>query len=262
MFLEGSSAILLGLVYVGILLSLHIGLDELAGALMVLSSFRWEMGGPFLLFIILWVIWERRWQVFMGGGMLAFILLVVSFFLYSGWVIPFLRATWNSIQVGYGFSIHAILGKIWPDFGSTLGWVLTAVLVVLLGYEWAGARGANFHRFVWAICLTLAATPLVGFRVEMDQLVLLTMPVMLIIVVSRERWRKLGNGIAFLLLLFFFGAPWLIFSQGAPQWLGLLDGETLFLFWPLFAFIGLYWVRWWTIRPPRTWQDQAGQMRQ
>ena len=134
---------------------------------------------------------------------------------------PFLRATWNSIRAGYGFSAHEILGQIWPDFGSTLGWVLTAVLVVVLGYEWAGARGANFHRFIWAICLTLAATPLLGVRVEMDQLVLLTLPVMLIIVISRERWRKLGNGIAFLLLLFFFGAPWLIFSSrsAAKDWL-------------------------------------------
>ena len=260
--LEGSSAILLGLSCVGILLSLRIGLDELTGALMVFSSFQWEVGGPFLLFIILWVIWERRWRVFYGAVMLAFILFVISFFLYPSWVIPFLRATWNSIQAGYGFSVHEILGQIWPEFGRTLGWVLTAVLVVLLGYEWAGVRRANFHRFVWASCLTLAGTPLLGVRVEMDQLVLLTLPVMLIILVSRERWRKLGNGIAFLLLLFYFGTPWLKYTQGALLGIGLPDDDSLFLFWPLFAVIGLYWVRWWTIRPPRTWLDQVGKMKQ
>ena len=261
-FFEGSLAILLGLAYIGILLSLQIRFDELAGALMVLSGFQWEVGGPFLLFIVLWVVWEKRWRVFFGAAMLAFILLVVSFFLYPGWVISFLRATWNSIQVGYGFSVHEILDQIWPTFGSALGWILTAVLVVLLGYEWAGARGADSHRFIWAICLTFTATPLLGFRVEMDQLLFLTLPVILIVVVSRERWSKFGNGAAFLLVLFYFGVPWLLYTQGAPQWIGLPDGEILFLFWPLFVFIGLYWVRWWTLRPPRTWLDQTGKVKQ
>ncbi len=261
-FFEGSSAFLLGLACAGILLSLRKGLDELAGALMVLSSFQWEMGGLFLLLIVLWVIWERRWRVFMGATMLAFIMFMISFFLYPGWVMPFLRATWNNIKVGYGFSLHEILGQVWPEFGSTLGWILTAMLVVLLGYEWAGARGTNPHRFVWVICLTLAATPLLGFRVEMDQLLLLLLPVMLILVVSRERWGRLGNGVAVLLLLFFIGAPWMIFTRGAPQGIGLPDDEVLFLFWPLFTFIGLYWVRWWTIRPPRTWLDQVGKVKQ
>ena len=254
-FLEGSPTILLGLAYVGILLSLRAGHDELAGALIVLSAFQWEMGGPFLLFLFFWVVWEKRWRVFTGAGMLAFILLAVSFFLYPGWVLPFLRAAWNSFRASIGYSLHAILGQLWPQFGSTLGWVLTAILIVTLGSEWRAARGANFNRFIWAVCLTLAATPLLGYRVEMDQLVPLTMPIMMIVLISRERWRKLGNGIAFLLLVFFFGLPWLFFTRGVPPEIRLQNDELLFLFWPVFTVIGLYWVRWWMIRPPRTWLD-------
>jgi hypothetical protein len=56
-------------------------------------------------------------------------------------------------------------------------------------------------------------------------------------------------------LLFFFGLPWLLFIRGVPQGLGLRADEILFLFWPVLAVIGLYWVRWWVIRPPRTWLD-------
>jgi len=257
-FLEGSPTILIGLAFAGIILSLQAGLDELTGALIVLSSFRWEIGGPFLLFIVLWAIWERRWRVFIGGGMLAFILFVISIFLYPGWVLPFLRATWNSLREGFGISAHEILGQLWPAFGSTLGWVLTAVLVVLLGYEWTETRGASSRRLIWTVCITLAVTPLLGFRGEMDQLVLLTLPVMLVVMISQERWRKLGSGIAFLFILFFFGVPWWLFTQGAPQGIGLPVDEILFLFWPLFTVIGLYWMRWWMIRPPRTWLDQVG----
>jgi hypothetical protein len=255
-FLEGSPAILLGLAYTAIILAFRSGLDELTGALMVLSAFQWEVGGPFLLFILFWVFWERRWRVFTGAGMLAFILLAISFFLYPGWVLPFLRAAWNSLRVGFGYSAHEILGQIWPQFGSTFGWILTAILLVTLGYEWRAARG-NFTRFIWAVCLTLAATPLLGHRLELDQLVSLLFPVMLIVVISRERWKKLGNGVAIILLLFYFGLPWIIFTQGTLQGLGLSDNETLFLFWPLFTVLGLYWVRWWMLRPPRTWLERA-----
>jgi hypothetical protein len=254
-FLEGSPTLLLGFAYVGILLSLRAGLDEVTGALMAFSAFQWEIGGLFLLFVALWVFWEKRWRVFGGAGMLAFVLLVISFLLYPGWFMPFLRASWNSFRVGFGYSIHDILSQLWPQFGSLLGWVLTAILIVTLGYEWRATRGASFNRFIWVACFTLAAAPLLGYHVEMDQLVPLTMPIMLVIVFSRERWLKLGNGIAFLVLLFFFGVPWLLFIRGVPQGIGLRADEILFLFWPVFAIVGLYWVRWWVIRPPRTWLD-------
>jgi hypothetical protein len=254
--LEGSPTILLGLAYVGILLSLHSGMDEVAGALVILSAFQWEIGGPFLLLIIVWVFWEKRWRVLMGAGMLAFILLVLSFFVYPNWMWPFLRAAWASVRLGFGFSLHGILGQLWPQYGSTLGWVLTAILIFTLGFEWRAARG-NFNRFIWVACLTLSATPLLGDNLEIDQLVPLTLPVMLVVLISRERWRKLGTGVALLLLLFYFSVPWLLFTQGAPPEIGLTDEEVLFLFWPLFSFLGLYWIRWWMIRPPRTWLDRA-----
>ncbi len=261
-FLEGSPTILLGLAYAGILLSLRADLDEWTGALLVLSSFQWEIGAPFLLFIVLWVVWERRWRVFIGAAMLSFILYAITLFIYPGWVMPFWRAAWNSFRTEFGFSVHEILGALWPDYGSALGWVLTAALVVALGYEWRAARDANSPRFVWAAFLTLAVTPLLGQRVQMDQLVLLSMPLMLIVAVSRERWRKLGLAIALMLLLFYFGIPWLLYTQGAPQGIGLTGEELLFLFWPVFAVIGLYWMRWWIIRPPRTWIDNFTQREQ
>jgi len=260
-FLEGSPAVLLGLAYGGILLSLKVGLDELAGAMIALSCFQWEMSGPFLLFVLLWAFWERRWRVFAGMLMLSFILLIISFFWYPGWLLPFLRAVWNSLRVGYGFSSHEILSGLWPEFGNILAWVLTGVLLITLGYEWIETRNADFQRFLWAACLTLVGTPLLGIRMEMDLLVLLTMPIMLVVLVSRERWRKLGSGISILLLLLYFGVPWLIRTQGVPQGFPLPVDETLFLFWPLFTFIGLYWIRWWIIRPPRTWMDQVGELK-
>lgn len=254
--LEGSPVILLGLAYTGILLSLRLGNDEFAGALMAFSSFQWEIGGLFLIFVTLWAFWERRWRVFAGAGMLAFVLLLVSFLWYPGWTLPFLRAAWNSYGAGFGFSVHSLLGELWPQFGSTLGWILTAVLVLVLGVEWMAARGKHFSHFLWTTCLTIAVTPLLGQRVELDQLFPLTLPIMLVVMISRERWKKVGDGVAFLLLWFFFGLPWILYFQGVPEGFGLSMEQFLFIFWPVFSVLGLLWARWWMVRPPRTWLDR------
>ena len=191
--------------------------------------------------------------------MLGFILFVISFFLYPGWVLPFLRAAWNSFRIGYGFSTREILLQLWPGFGGALATVLTLVLIVLLGYEWNAARNGNFQRFVWVAFLTLSVTPLLGFSIEIDQHVLLTGPLILVTVISNDRWRKIGTGVALLLLFLFFGAPWILHIQGAPKGIKLSVNEILFLFWPVSSLIGLYWMRWWVIHPPRTWLDTFSQ---
>jgi hypothetical protein len=128
-------------------------------------------------------------------------------------------------------------------------------LIVTLGYEWFAARETHFNHLIWTACLTLAAMPLLGHRVELDYLFPLTLSVVVVVLVSRERWKKLGDGVALFLLLFFFGFPWLLFTQGVPQGVDLSTDQVLFLFWPVFAVLSLYWVRWWLVRPPRTWLD-------
>lgn len=254
-FVEGSPVIILGLVYVAILVLLKNGHDEFAGMLMIVSAFQWEIGGLFFLFVALWVFWEKRWRVYAGAGMLGVVLLALSFLWYPGWLIPFLRASWNSFQVGFGFSTHELLKQLWPQFGDILGWALTASLVVMLGYQWRAARQADFNHFIWAVCLTIATTPLLGHHLKMAQLFPITLPIMFVIAVSRERWKKIGDGIGLLLLWFFFGLPWLFYLQGVPEWITLNKDEALFLFWPIFSVLGLFWVRWWMIRAPRTWLD-------
>jgi len=258
-FLEGNPAILLGLAYVGILLALRAQWDELAGALSALTAFQWEMGGPFLLFILLSVFWAKRWRVLGGAGMSLFILLIVSFLLYPGWLLPFLRAAWNNLRADFGFSTREIFGQLWPGFGNTLGWALTGILVIALGYEWGRSRGANFQRFTWTAALTLASAPLLGFRSELDNLVPLLFPAMLFLVTVRERWKRAGDGLAITLLVVMTGLPWLLYLGYLPP-LRLSAQEVLYLFLPLFTLLGLYWMRWWMIRPPRTWLDHVSKM--
>lgn len=249
--IEGSLAIFLAFGFVGILILLRYGMDEFAGALIVLSSYQWEIGALFLLFILIWVIWERRWGVFIGIAMLMFILQVISSFWYPGWIMPFLRAAWQSYRTGFGFSTHEIIKNFSPEYGAIAAWIITAILVVTLLFEWSLARNAKYNRFLWVVCLTMAITPLIGFSIELHQLVVLILPIMLVITISREHWFKKDILAALFNIMIFFGIPWLLFLLDLP------DKNTLiFLFLPISSVIGLYWIRWWMFRLPRNWSER------
>src|SRR6266508_4087785 len=62
--ITASPTIFLTLLYLCILLALRSFSDELAGALLLLVAYQWEVSGLFFLFILIFVIAKRRWSVF------------------------------------------------------------------------------------------------------------------------------------------------------------------------------------------------------
>jgi Flp pilus assembly protein protease CpaA len=93
----------------------------------------------------------------------------------------------------------------------------------------------------------------------MEHLAVLVIPLALVFAIVHDRWRRIGNWLTFLLMLFAFGTPWAI-NYFLPDRLGAMSQEIIFLFLPLFTLIGLYWIRWWAIRPPRILSDLANRL--
>ena len=252
---DGTPAILLCLLYFGILYALRTQQDELAGALMVLAFFRWEVGLLFLPLVIWRVYSEKRFGVFSGFGMLMIVLLIVSFLMNPGWFIPFLQSSLANLRADYGFTSGAILLRLWPTFNTHFIWIIPVSLILLLGFEWYASRNRDFHHFVWTCCLTLAVTPLIGFRTDLSNLVVLIPGLALIFATVVERWRH-GywlDGLLYLIVLFL---PWGFFIRSVI-FQSQFYQDLLSLFFPIFIIAGLYWTRWWFIRPPRTWLDHV-----
>lgn len=147
--LESNPVLLLGLIYTGILLALRSEQDELAGALMAVSLYYWEVGAPFL-FLVAWRIYsEKRGRVFAGFGMISIVLLAISFLWYPGWLIPYLRAGMNNLRTDFGFTIHEAFDQIFlPQYGGVYSWIFIGILVIALGYEWSTSHSADFRRFI------------------------------------------------------------------------------------------------------------------
>jgi len=251
---EGTPAILLGLTYAGILLTLREDLDELTGALLALSFAFWEIGLPFILLVLARVFYQRRSRVFFGFIVMTFLLAGIAFLYYPGWVFPYIVGLFANWTVDFGITPGAVLIREVPQYGVQLGWAVTGLSLAILAYEWAWARGADFRRFYWVACLTLSITPLLGMRSAPENLVVLLPGIALIFATVRERW-KAGYWLTVSLLLIFFAAPWVLFLGEFSTVIRRTD--ALFLFLPVVTVIGLYWIRWWVIRPPRTWTERV-----
>lgn len=248
---EASPVLLMGLCYAAVLLLMQADLDELAGMLLAVSLYYWEVGGPFVILVLLHAYRRKRVRLFAGLLMLSAVLLVISFLVYPGWIIPFLRAAWNNLKIDFGFTGYTALNALFPLQGQWLTLALSASLLALIGYEFSRVKFEDDRHFFWTACMSLAAAPLLGFRTELEHLAILILPLAWVCAVLQERWQRAGKWIAFLLILLAALLPWALSLNVNSR----IIGQILFLFLPLFTLFSLYWVRWWAIRPPRIWSD-------
>lgn len=251
--IEGSAVIFLCLIYISMLWALKEARDEWAGALGALGLFLWEAGLVYLLFITWRVFHDRRWRVLAGFGMALAILLLIAFLLDPGWFMPFLIASVGMLRSNAGISSSAALLRLVPDGGRAIARVLSILMSGMILYEWAISRGADFRGFTWTACLVLAATPLLGIRTELSNLVVLIPSLALIFSVAIQKGSRYGwFGVLFMAASFV--VPWLLRMTTAGT---TAEGDLLFLFLPCLTVMGLYWIRWRFLRPARTWLDEV-----
>lgn len=250
-------AILLGFLYLWILLALRARSDELAGALLFLVSYQWEVGGLFFLFIIVFVFANRRWHVLAGFGMALVILLVISFLVNPGWGLPYFRAVLSAWFRGANLTFGHVLSVWIPEAPFSIGRLVSIGLGLIVFLECLGAVQAHFRRVVWTASLSLAATPLIGFAIFPSNHVVLILPLVLILSLVWERWARSRVYMSLLILgialLVPYGMYWRTVKEYSPLYLDLLAVLP-----PVATIVGLYWMRWWVIHSPRTWLDEIG----
>ncbi len=256
-FLSGSPAIFLTLLYLCILVALRSFSDELAGVLLFLVAYQWEVGALYFLFVMVFVFANRRWSVLSGFGMVLIVLLLISFISNSGWVVSYIRAVLFDWNRGTGYSFGITLASVFAALKLSVGrWIAGSAGAVLL-FESIRSVNAHFRHVVWVACLALAINPMLGFAIFPSNHVVLIPALMLVIALVWERWTK--NRVAFSILLL---AVVFLFSFGLYYQVILtkirLYSDLLKILPPVLTMIGLYWMRWWAIRPPRIWADQFG----
>ena len=127
--------------------------------------------------------------------------------------------------------------------------------------EWFSAWGKDFRWFLWTAYLTLVITNLIGVRTATENYIALLPGLILVFTTWDERWGRAGRWFIWTsLALLSFGLWALFLTTLTPGELHAIQHPVMFFPFPLFMMIGLYWVRWWSTRPPRIYLDQLRQM--
>ena len=257
--ISASSTIFLMFLYLAILLAMRSYSDELAGALLFLVAYQWEVGALFFLYILILVFANKRWGVLTGFGMSLLLSLLVSFLVYPGWGLPYIRAVLSDWIRSTNLNLSSISSVWFPDsrFPVGVGAIISAVLGVIVSIEWIAATQSNFRRIIWTTSLSLAATPLIGFAIFPSNHVVLILPLILILALVWERWTRSRVFACLLVLSLAFWIPFGIYFRGII-FEDRLYSDLLAVLPPVATIIGLYWMRWWVLHSPRTWMDQIG----
>lgn len=253
--LDGSFSILLALALVGALFAMRGFSDEPAGFLLAVSAMKWEATLLLWILLLLGAYSARRWRVFSGLAMTWFVLGVIAFLAYPHWFWPWMRAVTANWRAGGLLTPARFLEKWLPNFGANLSLLIISILLLILVVEWSAAlRGKDYRRVVWAAALAIAVTPLLGLSNTFANLAPLVFSSAFILPFVWERWEKRPYLILTLIVTLFFALPLAIRYFVSSS---LLADALAFLLPPVLTILGLYWVRWYVVRPPRTWLDNA-----
>jgi hypothetical protein len=247
----------LTLIYLFVLAALRSFSDELAGTLLFLVAYQWEVGALFFLFVLVFVILNRRWSVLAGFGMALVFLGIVSWITHKGWLIPYARAVLFDWYRGINYTFGVTLTYIFPNVSISINrWIAIAGSIILLVET---MRSANEHarHVMWAAFLSIAINPMLGFAIFPSNHIAMLPAIILITALAWERWtnKRIAVSLFLIALIFFFyfGLYFETISKVAH-----IYAELLSILPPLLTVLGLYWMRWWAVRPPRIWADQLG----
>jgi hypothetical protein len=249
--INGNAVILVALLIVSAFLALRSGRDELAGTLLAFSTIKPHLVVIVIGFVIVWTLSQRRWKALFWFAVVLAMLSALAALFIADWPLQNLREVLRYSSYNPPGTLGSALAYWMPGIGRQIGWVVTGLLVLLLIGEWWLALRKEFRWFMWVACLTLTASQWIGIQTDPGNFIILYIAVVLIFAVWEERAGKAGRPVVLILMILLFFGPWVLFLRTVSYADQPIQNPIMFFPLPLFLLIGLYWVRWWAIRPAR-----------
>jgi hypothetical protein len=254
--INANVSLLIALVVALAFLAIRRERDGLAGLLLALTTIKPQMVILLIVLVLLWSVSNRRYILFWSIlGNLALLTAVTSL-LIPNWI-------WQNLVQLFAYPDYTLpttpgeIFAVWmPGVGMRLGYALTVIMIATLVFEWRQAWGKEFRWLLWTSGLTLAATQLVGIPTATENYMIMFPALLMVFAAWDEQWRSWGRALIFFSYLLLFFGLWWLFLTTLERGEQPIQGLVMFFPLPVFLLIGLYWVRWWVLRPEQPLLDR------
>ncbi|NUM45153.1 MAG: DUF2029 domain-containing protein [Anaerolineales bacterium] len=230
--------------------------DVPAGILLALSTSKPQMAVLLVPFTLLWAFSNDRRGIIGGLLITLGVLMLASFALVPDWFIAMIRQITEYPSYTAYTNIDSplsYLADLMPGIRSTLNSLLHVLAGLYLLIEWGLAWRKDQRHFLWTAAMTMVVTNLIAYRTATTNYMMLLPVLFLIFRVWEYRWKGLGVGAVWFNLLLFLIGLWALFLVTVQ---GNQEAPIMFIPLPFFCLIGLWWVRWWAMRPDRLLFDE------
>jgi hypothetical protein len=231
-----------GLLVAGGLLAIQRNNDRAAGILLALSTVNLQMSWLVLLFVLVWSLVKRRWQLIRWMAVSTLVLLGISLLLIPNWVVGWLRQIVTLAKTADVASPIVTIAGIAPTLTLILWRVLAIVLGLHLLLQWAVAISQGGRWFQWAAALTIAVGNLLMLRTTSSNYILMFPALCLVASTWTRRWGNRGDlAVAIACLISIVGLWVLYLATGSRT----PESPLLFLPMPILTIVALWWTRSW-----------------
>ncbi|MEA4909855.1 MAG: glycosyltransferase family 87 protein [Anaerolineaceae bacterium] len=254
--INGNAVILVALCIVGGLLAMRAKADELAGVLFAFATIKPHVALLFILFVAIWSLAHHRPRVVGWLAATVFLLGLSAVLLMPDWILQNIGEILRYPAYNPPGTLRTALIALLPGIGNRLGLAITGVLAVVLIFEWwLSTRTEEYRHFLWTACLTLVVAQWIGIQTDPGNFIVTMPAIVLIFTMWEERWHRGGRIVSLSSMLLLLVTIWGIFLLTVQYGDQPVQSPVMFLPLPAFLLFGLYWVRWWAIRPPNVWFD-------
>jgi len=254
--INGNAVVLVALGIVAAMLAIRNESDELAGILLALTTIKPQVVLVFLIFIVFWSTYNRRWRLIAWLIGTTLILAAIAWFLIPDWILQNIREIIRYPGYNPPGTPGAALATWFPAMGQRLGLGLTAIIMVVLAFEWIVGRAADFRGFLWIACLTLVGSQWIGIQTDPGNFIVCFPTIALVFALIDERYRSRGWVLVILIMLLIGAGLWVLFVETIDYSLGQPQQNPIMFFpLPALLLLLLYWIRWWAFHPGSIWYD-------
>jgi hypothetical protein len=232
------------------------GQDIVAGVLLAFSMAKPQLAIPLVIFVALWALSTNRRDLLLSTSASLGVLILAFMVLMPNWPLEMLSQWLSSPYLVNPGSALGLLASKLPGIQPQLNVFLHALAILYMLFEWFLARGRQDRRFLFAALVTLTITQLISLPANTANMTLLVPVFYAIFQVWRERWKWGGRFLMWLVLVFMLVGLWAIFITTST---GIVEPTFLYLITPLLGLLGMWWVRYWFIQPPRVYVDELVQ---